>query len=380
MKRLVFIVKGVFRLKTVNLWALITIAIISSLMLGCDKECASVTATTENPTKTFQWKMVTTWPPNFPIFQEAIEQMSKDLEMMSNGRLKVQVFAGGELVPPLETFNAVSQGSVQMGHGAAYYWAGKVPAAQFMSAVPFGMTAKGMNAWFYGGGGLELWRKIYKDFNVIPFPAGNTGVQMGGWFNKKIEKMEDLKGLKMRIPGLGGKVLAKAGGTPVLLAGGEIYTALERGTIDATEWVGPFHDERLGLYRAAKYYYYPGWHEPGTTLELIVNAKAWEELPEDLKKIVEVAARSSNQWMYSQFEAFNIKALRELKEKYKVEVLPFPPAVLKELKQLTQQVLDEEAVKDPAFKEVYDSFTQFKTDNAAWNLISDDAYNAALQP
>jgi len=225
-----------------------------------------------------------------------------------------------------------------------------------------------------------LWRKIYKDFNVIPFPAGNTGVQMGGWFNKKIEKMADLKGLKMRIPGLGGKVLAKAGGTPVLLAGGEIYTALERGTIDATEWVGPFHDERLGLYRAAKYYYYPGWHEPGTTLELIVNAKAWEELPEDLKKIVEVAARSSNQWMYSQFEALNIKALRELKEKYKVAVLPFPPAVLKELKQLTQQVLDEEALKDPAFKEVYDSFTQFKIDNAAWNLVSDDAYNAALQP
>lgn len=329
--------------------------------------------------KTFHWKMVTTWPPNFPIFQESVEQLSKEIEIMSNGRLKVQVFAGGELVPPLQTFDAVSQGSVQMGHGAAYYWAGKVPAAQFMSAVPFGMSAKGMNAWFYGGGGLELWREIYAPFNVVPFPAGNTGVQMGGWFNKKINKVEDLNGLKMRIPGLGGKVLAKAGGVPILLAGGEIYTALERGTIDATEWVGPFHDERLGLYRAAKYYYYPGWHEPGTALELIINAKAWAELPDDLKKIIEVAARSSNQWMYSQFETFNIKALRELKEKQHIEVLPFPPEVLKELKHFTLEILEEEASKNEIFRKVYEAFKKFQGDNTAWNIVSEDAYNKALQ-
>jgi len=352
-----------------------------TLVISCQRPSNETSQTTSpSPSaKTFQWKMVTTWPPNFPIFQDGVTQFTKDLEQMSNGRLKIQVFAGGELVPPLQTFDAVSQGTVQMGHGSAYYWAGKVPAAQFMSAVPFGMTAKGMNAWFYGGGGLELWREIYTPFNLVPFPAGNSGVQMGGWFNKKIQKIEDLQGLKMRIPGLGGKVLAKAGGSPILLAGSEIYTALERGTIDATEWVGPFHDERLGLYRAAKYYYYPGWHEPGTVLELIINAKAWAELPEDLQKIIEVSARSLNQWMYSQFEALNLKALRELKEKYHVEVLAFPPEVLKELKRLTKITLEEEAAKDPTFKKVYEAFKQFQADNAAWDVVSDNAYSKALQ-
>jgi TRAP-type mannitol/chloroaromatic compound transport system substrate-binding protein len=279
----------------------------------------------------------------------------------------------------LQAFDAVSQGTVEMGHGAAYYWAGKVPAAQFMSAVPFGMTAKGMNAWLYKGGGLELWRELYEPFNLVPFPAGNSGVQMGGWFNKKIESVDDLKGLKMRIPGLGGKVLAKAGGTPILLAGGELYTALERGTIDATEWVGPFHDKRLGLYRAAKYYYYPGWHEPGTTLEFIINSKAWAELPEDLQKIVEIATHSINQQIYIEFEAFNIKALRELKEEHNVEVLAFPPEVLKKLKRLTIEALDEETAKSAPFKKVYEAYKKFQTDNAAWNAISDDAYSSALQ-
>ncbi|MEN8217685.1 MAG: TRAP transporter substrate-binding protein [Pseudomonadota bacterium] len=337
------------------------------------------TTSTASPTKTFHWKMVTTWPPNFPIFQTGVEQLAKDIEIMSGGRLKVKVFAGGELVPPLQAFDAVSQGTVEMGHGAAYYWAGKVPAAQFMSGVPFGMTAKGMNAWLYKGGGLELWRELYEPFNLVPFPAGNSGVQMGGWFNKKIESVDDLKGLKMRIPGLGGKVLAKAGGTPILLAGGELYTALERGTIDATEWVGPFHDKRLGLYRAAKYYYYPGWHEPGTTLEFIINSKAWAELPEDLQKIVEIATHSINQQIYIEFEALNIKALRELKEEHNVEVLTFPPEVLKKLKHLTIEALDEEAAKSAPFKKVYEAYKKFQADNAAWNAISDDAYSRALQ-
>lgn len=342
-------------------------------------ETSEITTSTAQPAKTFNWKMVTTWPPNFPIFQTGIEQLAKDIEMMSGGRLKVQVFAGGELVPPMQTFDAVSQGIVQMGHGAAYYWAGKVPAAQFMSAVPFGMTAKGVNAWLYNGGGLELWRELYKPFNLVPLPAGNTGVQMGGWFNKKIETVSDLKGLKMRIPGLGGKVLAKAGGTPILLAGGEVYTALERGTIDATEWVGPFHDKRLGLYRAAKYYYYPGWHEPGTALEFIVNSNAWAELPEYLQKIVEVATHSINQQIYYTFQALNIKALRELTENSHVKVREFPPEVLKELKRLTIEALDEEAAKDASFKKVYEAYKKFQADNAAWNTISDDAYSRALQ-
>ena len=223
-----------------------------------------------------QWKMTTTWPPHFPVLGEGADMLAKLIGDMSGGRLTVQVYGGGELVPPLQAFDAVSQGTVEMGHGAAYYWAGKMPAAQFFAAVPFGMNAQGMNAWIYTGGGQALWDELYAPFNLKPMPAGNTGVQMGGWFNREIKSIDDFKGLKMRIPGLGGKVLAKAGGTAILSPGGEIYTNLERGVIDATEWVGPYNDYKMGFYKVAKYYYYPGWHEPGTVLETFVNKKAFE--------------------------------------------------------------------------------------------------------
>ncbi len=361
------------------------------LLTACGDKPAPATGATQAPAgqpaaaaapaaaaKTFEWKMVTTWPPNFPIFQEGVERFAKDVDTMSGGRLQIKVYAGGELVPPLQTFDAVSQGTVEMGHGAAYYWAGKIPAAQFFTAVPFGLNAQGINAWLLSGGGLELWRELYKDHNLIPFPLGNTGVQMGGWFNKEIKGLDDLKGLKMRIPGLGGKVLAKAGGTPVLLAGGEIYTALERGTIDATEWVGPYHDERLGLQRAAKFYYYPGWHEPGTELELLVNTKAWESLPPDLQAIVNSASQATSLWMLAEFEARNIDALNKLRSEDKVIVREFPPAMLRELKRLATEVYEEEAAKDPAFKKVYDAFKAFQAKNDAWNNISEQAYRKAL--
>ncbi len=327
--------------------------------------------------KRYRWKLVTTWPPNFPVFQEGVKRFAKDIKKISSGRLNIQVFAGGQLVPPLQTFDAVSQGTIQMGHGAAYYWAGKVPAAQFFTAVPFGMNAQGMNAWFYSGGGLKLWRDIYKPFKLVPFPMGNTGVQMGGWFNKKINSIKDLKGLKMRIPGLGGKVMAKAGVNPVLMAGGEIYTALERGTLDATEWVGPYHDLRLGLYRAAKYYYYPGWHEPGAALELTINRNAWLSLPKDLQLIIETAATAANLWMLSEFEARNLQALRTLQQKYKVKTYAFPDDVIRELKQHTKTALAEEATKNKQFKNVYAAYETFRTNNDAWNAVSEAAYARA---
>ena len=332
-----------------------------------------------NAADRFHWKLVTTWPPNFPIFMDGIKRFARDVKRMSGGQLNIQVFAGGELIPALQTFDAVSQGTVEMGHGAAYYWAGKIPAGQFFTAVPFGMNAQGMNAWLYYGGGLELWRELYAGHNLVPFPMGNTGVQMGGWFRKPIKSLEDLKGLKMRIPGLGGKVIAKAGVNPVLLAGGEIYTALERGTIDATEWVGPYHDLRLGLYRAAKYYYYPGWHEPGPTLELTINKKAWDQLPKQLQLIVENAAAASNLWMLSEFEARNLDALQTLKNKYHVEVNEFPDDVIKKLKVLTKETLTEEAGKDADFKRVLQAYQKFQQDNAAWNEISEAAYARALK-
>lgn len=350
------------------------------LLVACGGPDGGGTGTaTVDPGKTFRWKMVTTWPANFPIFQEGPVKFAEEVRTMSNGRLDIQVFAGGELVPALGVFDAVSQGSIEMGHGSPYYWAGKVPAAQFFSTVPFGMTAKGMEAWIYHGGGLEMWRELYKPFNLEVFPMGNTGVQMGGWFNKRIDTVADLRGLRMRIPGLGGKVLAKAGGNPVLMAGGELYTSLERGIIDATEWVGPFHDLRLGLNRAAGYYYYPGWHEPGTVFELMINGDRWQELPDDLKKIVETAAASVNVWIYSAMEYHNHQALKELKRMQNVEMLEFPPDVLAELRQITRITLDEEAGKDADFKRVYQAYMEFRKSYSEWSKVADEAYNKTLQ-
>jgi len=322
----------------------------------------------------FRWKMVTAWPANFPVFQEGVEKFADDVGVMTDGRLQIQVFAGGELVPSLGVFDAVSQGTVEMGHGSAYYWAGKVPAAQFLSAVPFGLTAQGMNSWIHSGGGLQIWRELYVPFRLVPFAMGNTGMQMGGWFNKRIESIDDLKGLKMRIPGLGGKVFAKAGGNPVLLAGGEVYTSLERNTIDATEWVAPFHDMRLGLDRAAKYYYYPGWHEPGTVLELIVSTRAWQRLPEDLQRTIEVAAAAANGWMLTQMETLNSKALAELRTKPNLEVLPFPDDVIDELRRLTERTLDEEAAADSEFAGVLAAYRAYRDTSNGWNSIAEDAY------
>jgi TRAP-type mannitol/chloroaromatic compound transport system substrate-binding protein len=340
---------------------------------GADTDSAAAVDTS----KIFRWKMVTTWPANFPIFQEGAEKFADDVRIMSNGRLDIQVFAGGELVPALQAFDAVSQGSVEMGHGSPYYWAGKVPEAQFFSTVPFGMTARGMHAWLFHGGGLEIWREIYEPFNIYPIPMGNTGIQMGGWFNKKIDSVADLDGLRMRMPGLGGKVLKKAGGNPVLMSGGEIYTALERGIIDATEWVAPFHDLRLGLNRAARYYYYPGWHEPGTEFELMINIARWQQLPEDLQKIVETTAAAISDWMYVSMEYHNSQKLQEINSKNNIEVLEFPAEVMAELKRTTEETLNEEAENNPKFKRVYDEYRKFQSSYAKWSDMTEGAYKRA---
>jgi TRAP-type mannitol/chloroaromatic compound transport system substrate-binding protein len=324
--------------------------------------------------KKYRWKMVTTWPPKLPILQTGAERFAKRLEEVTDGRIKIQVFAGGELVPPLGAFDAVSDGTVECASGAAYYWAGKAPAAQWFAAVPFGLPPQGINAWFYSGGGLKLWEEVYAPFNVVPRPQGNTGVQMGGWFNKKIESLEDFKGLKMRIPGLGGKVIAKAGGTVVLLPGGEIFTSLERGVIDATEWVGPLHDLRMGFYQAAKYYYYPGWHEPGTCLEVMFNKKVYDGLPEDLKAAIDAVAMETNLWSLSEFEARNGAALLELIEKHHVELIKFPDSVMDGLRKLAGEVLEEEAAKDEMSKKVNDAFTKFQKQVGTWSMVSNKPY------
>jgi TRAP-type mannitol/chloroaromatic compound transport system substrate-binding protein len=330
--------------------------------------------------KKYNWKMVTTWPPKLPVLQEGCERLAQRVGELSDGRIKIQVFAAGELVPALESFQAVSDGTVEVGSGASYYWAGKEPATQWFAAVPFGMNGQGLSAWFHGGDGLKLWEECYAPFNLVPRPGGSTGVQMGGWFNKKINTIDDYKGLKMRIPGLGGKVVAKAGGTVVLLPGGEIFTSLERGVIDATEWVGPLHDLRLGFYQAAKYYYYPGWHEPGTYLEYFFNKKAYETLPKDLQHILDAACQETEHWVLAQFDARNGAALQELITKHKVELIQFPDEVMKSLKTMAEEVVEEEAAKSPMAKKVSESFKNFQKVVGTWGSISEQSYYNLLQP
>ncbi len=330
--------------------------------------------------KTYEWRMVTTWPPKLPVLQDGCERLAKRIGELSDGRINIQVFAAGELVPALESFQAASDGTVEVGSGASYYWAGKEPATQWFAAVPFGLNGQGMSAWFYGGNGLKLWEETYAPFNLIPRPGGSTGVQMGGWFNKKIESIDDFKGLKMRIPGLGGKVLAKAGGTVVLLPGGEIFTSLERGVIDATEWVGPLHDLRLGLYQAAKYYYYPGWHEPGTYLEYFFNKTAYESLPKDLQHIIDAACTETEHWVLAQFDSLNGQALQTLINEKKSQLIQFPEQVMTDLKKMSDEVVAEEAAKTAIATKVNEDFRNFQKIVGTWGSVSEAAYYNTIQP
>ena len=261
-----------------------------------------------------------------------------------------------------------------MGHSGGYFWKGKVPAAQFFTGVPFGLTADEINAWTNRGGGLELWREIYEPFNIYPIPAGNTGTQMFGWFNKEINSLEDIKGLKMRIPGIGGEVLKRAGGIPVTLPGGELFTALQTGVIDATEWVGPYNDLTFGFQQTAKYYYYPGWHEPGSMLELLINKDAWDSLPRHLQVIIETASKAVNQDILDEYTARNNKALRELVDVHGVELRRLPDDVIAEFKIIANEILEENASQDETVKKVYQSYLKFKNEVSAYHKVSEDAF------
>ena len=354
-------------------------ALLGGSLSGCDstEQAGTKTVTSTAPVttqETIEWKMVTTWPKNFPGLGTGANYLAELIGQMSGGRLKVKVYGAKELVPAFEIFDAVSSGTAEMGHGAAYYWKGKSEAAQFFAAVPFGLTAQEMNAWLYHGGGMELWKEVYEPFDLIPMAAGNTGVQMGGWFNREINTVADLEGLKMRIPGLGGEVLKRAGGTPVSLPGGEIFTSLQSGAIDATEWVGPYNDLAFGLYKAAKHYYYPGWHEPGTTLECFVSKKALEALPADLQTIVINASRVANQDMLAEYTTRNNRALQTLVNEHKVDLRRFPEVVLQKLRVLSDEVVAEVAEKDPMSKKVYESYKAFRDQVMAWHEVSEKAY------
>jgi TRAP-type mannitol/chloroaromatic compound transport system substrate-binding protein len=322
----------------------------------------------------FEWKMVTTWPKNFPGLGLAAENLSNYVKQMSGGRLTIHVYGAGEIVPAMGVFDAVSQGVADAGHGAVYYWKGKVPSSVFFTSVPFGMNAQEMNGWFHYGGGLELWREIYEPYNLVPFAGGSTGVQMAGWYNKPINSIDDLKGLKMRIPGLAGEVFAAAGGTAVTIAGGELYTSMQTGVIDALEWVGPYNDRAFGFHEVAQYYYYPGWHEPGAMLEFIVNKDSLAALPEDLQAIVKYAARAANQDMLDEYTARNNQALQVLINEHGVDLRRLPDDVLLALWQGTRKVLDKLVAEDPAAARVYESYRAFYKGVRNYHHISEQAY------
>ena len=332
---------------------------------------AAVVATP--PAPSVEWKLVTTWPKNLPALGTAPERLAVLLNEMSGGRFTVRVYAAGELVPAFAVFDAVAEGSAEMGHGAAYYWRGKAPVAAVFATAPFGMTAQEMNGWLHFGGGLELWRELYAPFGVVPLAAGNTGVQMAGWFNKEINSLADLEGLKMRMPGFGGEVLQRAGGVAVAMPGSEIFTALQTGAIDATEWVGPYNDLALGLQDIAKYYYYPGWHEPGPTLEALVNREAFDALPADLRAMLETAWRAVNQEVLDEFTARNARALNTLVEEHGVEVRRLPDDVLARFQALSEAVV-REAATDELSRRILDSYYTFLAEVRQYHAISEQAY------
>ncbi|MFK8047281.1 MAG: TRAP transporter substrate-binding protein [Halioglobus sp.] len=329
---------------------------------------------TQSAQQSFHWKIITTWPKNFPGLGTAAENFSRMVDEMSEGRLTARVYGAGEIVPPFEVFDAVSQGVADAGHGAAYYWKGKVPSSVFFTAVPFGLTAQEINGWLHHGGGLELWREAYAPSNLIPMAGGNTGVQMAGWFNKEINSVEDLRGLKMRIPGLAGEVFAAVGGTPVRIPGGELYTSLQTGVIDAAEWVGPYNDLALGLHEVAEYYYYPGWHEPGAMLEFIVNKDSFNALPADLQAIVTVASRAANQEMLDEYTARNNAALRRLVDEHGVKLRRLPDDVMTALARGSEQAMQELIDKDPMAAKVHSSYKVFYDGVRAYHHISEQAY------
>lgn len=325
----------------------------------------------------FKWKMVTTWPKDFPALGTGANNLAHSIEALSDGRLHVKVYGAGELVPASGVFDAVSGGTAEMGHGAAYYWKGKHEATQFFSAVPFGLNAAEINGWLRYGGGQALWDELYAPFNLRAFPVGNTGVQMGGWFNREINTLADFSGLVMRMPGLGGEVLRRLEVTVKALPGGEIFQALKTGAIDATEWVGPYNDLAFGLHQAAQYYYWPGWHEPGTALECMVNKQALEALPADLQAVVEYACQAANDDMLSEFTARNSQALKTLVDEHGVQLRRFSDELLAQIGKVSAEVVAEIAGQDPFSSRVYDSFDAFRKNSIAYTRISEEAYTQA---
>jgi len=324
-----------------------------------------------------RWRLASSFPKSLDTIYGAAEVMARRVEQLTGGKFQIRVFAGGEIVPGLQVLDAVQAGTVECGHSASYYYVGKNKAFAFDCAIPFGLNARQQNSWMISGGGLKLTRDFFKGYNVLNFPGGNTGTQMGGWFRKEIKSLKDLKGVKMRIPGFGGEIMARLGVVPQTLAGGDIYPALEKGAIDATEWVGPYDDEKLGFHKVAKYYYYPGWWEGGPQLSFYVNIKKWAELPPAYQAAFEVAAAEANVHMMAEYDAKNPLALMRL-VRQGVKLRPYPQDIMIAARKAAFEIYDQEAAKNAAFKKIYIAWKRFRDAEIQWFKVAEASYGNFL--
>lgn len=326
---------------------------------------------------TISWRMAASWPKSLDTLYGGAEHIAKRVSDATGGKFTIKVFAAGEIVGGLQVLDAVQAGTVECGHTAAYYYFGKDQTFAFGTAIPFGLNARQQYAFMQHSGGLDLMRDFYKDYNVINFPAGNTGCQMGGWFRKPIKSVGDLKGLKFRIGGTGGTVLTKLGVVPQQIAAGDIYPSLEKGTIDAAEWVGPYDDEKLGFYKVAKFYHYPGWWEGGPSTDLLVGTKAWASLPKEYQAVLEAACAEVYLWMLTKYDALNPAALKRLLANG-VQLLPFPNDVMAACYKASEETYEEVAAKNPKFKKVYEPWKKFRDDQVQWFSVAEGRFDSFM--
>lgn len=341
---------------------------------ACRSQSTSNADTPSTTLPTLNWQMATSWPVALDTIFGGAQAIADRVAALTGGKFTLTPRPAGELTPPLEVLNAVSQGAVPCGHTAGYYYVGKSPATAFGTAMPFGLTAQQQNAWLYEGGGLTLLQDLYaRLFGVIQFPAGNTGTQMGGWFRREIATLKDLQGLKMRIPGLGGQVMGKLGVTVQTLPGGEIFQALQTGAIDAAEWVGPYDDEKLGLHKIAEYYYYPGWWEPGPTLELQINLNEWNKLPVPYQTAIQVATAEANLMMLARYDARNNEALDRLVQGG-VKLRAYSEEILVAAEKASFALFDEFATNNADFKTIFTQWKSFRDRLYTWNKINEGSF------
>jgi len=352
-------------------------AFLISAGAGLGFAAAAVTPNALADAPAIRWRLASSYPKSLDTIYGAAEVLAERIHKITGGKFQIKVHAGGELVPGLQVLDAVQNATVECGHSASYYYVGKNMAFAFDCAIPFGLTARQQNAWMYFGGGLQLMREFFRQYNIVTFPGGNTGVQMGGWFRKEIRSLADLKGVKMRIPGIGGQIMARLGAVPQTLAGSDIYPALERGAIDAAEWVGPYDDEKLGFHKIAKHYYYPGWWEGGPQLSFYVNQTKWNELPDVYKAVFEVAAVEANMNMLAEYDYRNPQAIQRL-VRQGVKLHAFPRDMMEAAKKTAFALYDEEAAKNPAFARIYGPWKQFRDTEIQWFKVAESSYDNFL--